>query len=123
FCVEEASEMLNFSKWLIFNNAINFLRTRSPDFVIGRMSGPAGLGLFTVAYEISTLPTSELVAPINRVVFPGYSKLSKNIVLLGESYLNVLAVIAFFALPAGFGISAIAAPLVNVVLGSKWIEA
>lgn len=123
FSISEASEMLHFSKWLVCNNAINFLRTRSPDFVIGRMSGSAALGVFTVAYEIATLPTSELVAPINRVVFPGYSQLSKNMALLGESYLNVLAVIAFIALPAGFGISAVATPLVDVVLGEKWSEA
>ena len=57
--------MLNFSKWLIVNNAINFLRNRSADFIVGRISGMSSLGVFTVALEIATLPTSEVVAPIN----------------------------------------------------------
>src|SRR5690606_13728600 len=114
-----AGEVLNFSKWLILNNAISFLRTRSPDFVIGRLAGSTALGMFTVAYEISTLPTTELVAPINRAVFPGYSRISNDLKLLRQSYLDVVGVIALFALPAALGISAISAPLVDFALGSK----
>lgn len=118
-----AKELLNFSKWLILNNAVNFLRMRSPDFVIGRISGPASLGLFTVAFEIAKLPTTELVAPINRAVFPGYAKLAKDSSALAKSYLDVFALIAFVTLPAAFGISAVAAPLVDVLLGDNWTAA
>lgn len=118
-----AREMLNFSKWLVLNNTINFLRMRSPDFVIGRISGPASLGLFTIAFEIATLPTTELVAPINRAVFPGYSRLSKDTIALGASYLDVFALIAFLTLPAALGLSAIATPLIDVLLGANWAAA
>ncbi len=120
FSVSALGELFRFSRWLMLNNIINFLRMRSPDFVIGRMFGTSSLGLFSVAYEISTLPTTELVAPINRAVFPGYSKIGNDPALLGRSYLDVLAMIATIAVPAGFGIAAVAAPLVDLVLGSKW---
>lgn len=123
FSVAAVPELFSFSKWLMLNNVVNFLRQRSPDFIIGRISGTSSLGIFTVAYEISTLPTTELVAPINRVVFPGYSKLSSNIADLRQSYLDVLSVIAIVALPAGFGIAAISTPLVDFFLGSKWVAA
>ena len=46
------------------------------DFVIGRMAGARALGMYAVAYEISNLPTTELVWPITRAVFPGYSRLA-----------------------------------------------
>lgn len=118
-----AKEMLNFSKWLILNNAFGFLRLRSPDFVIGRISGSSSLGLFNIAFEISTLPTTELVAPINRAVFPGYAKLASDIEKLKQSYFDVLAIVALVALPAAFGISAIATPLVDLFLGDKWADA
>ena len=113
-------ELLRFSRWLMINNIVNFLRMRSPDFIIGRISGVSALGLFTVAYEISTLPTTELVAPINRAVFPGYSKLSTDLAALRRTYVDVLSLIAAFALPAAFGLAAIASPLVNLILGEKW---
>jgi O-antigen/teichoic acid export membrane protein len=123
FSLAGVGPLLRFSKWLVLNNAINFLRLRSPDFVIGRISGSASLGLFTLAHEISTLPTTELVAPVNRAVFPGYSKLSTRIPELRKSYLNVLALVTAVALPAGLGIAAVADPLIQVVLGSKWASA
>ena len=115
-----AKEMLSFSKWLLLNNCINFLRTRSPDFVVGRMAGTSSLGLFTVAYEISTLPTTELVAPINRAALPGYARLASDTAALRSSYLDVLSVIAFISLPAGFGISIISQPAVDLLLGEHW---
>ena len=115
-----AREMINFSKWLVLNNAVSFLRKRSPDFIVGRLAGPAELGLFTVSLEISTLPTTELTAPINRAVFPGYSKLAGDLPALKKSYLDVLAIIAIFALPIGLGISAVSTPLVDLVLGDQW---
>lgn len=123
FSLRAAGELMNFSKWLVINNALGFLRMRSPTFVIGRLSGTSSLGIFTVAFELATLPTTELVAPINRVVFPAYSKLSNDLAALSKGYLDVLAVIALVALPAGFGLSSISEPLIALVLGSKWASA
>lgn len=118
-----AREMLDFSKWLLASNALRFVQQRSPDFLIGRVSGSAALGIFAIGFEISTLPSTELVAPINRVVFPGYSKLARDARVLGQSYLDVLAVIALLLLPASLGLSAVARPLVDVFLGDKWTAA
>lgn len=123
FALSQAAEMLGFSKWLILNNAFSFLRVRSPDFIIGRISGSAALGLFNVAYDISTLPTTELVSPINRAVFPGYAKLANDLGLLRKSYLDVLGIVALLAFPASLGISAIADQIVALVLGERWMDA
>lgn len=117
------AELFHFSKWLLINNLLFFLRLRSADFIIGKTSGPHALGLFTVAYEISNLPSTELVAPINRAVFPGYAKLSSDMDALRGSFLNVIAFALMFTLPVGAGIAAIAPQLVAVFLGEKWLEA
>ena len=118
-----AGEMLSFSKWLVLNNGFAFLRVRSSDFVVGRISGSSALGLFNLAFEISTLPTTELVAPINRAVFPGYAKLAGSVQALKDSYLDVLAIVAFVAIPASFGISATSDLIVDVFLGERWANA
>lgn len=123
FSLKASGELFNFSKWLLLNNFVNFMRNRSPDFIVGRIAGTSALGYYTVSYEIGTLPTTELVAPINRVVFPGYSKLAGDLAALRQSYLDVLRAVAVFALPAAFGLSAVAEPLIAVALGSKWLEA
>jgi lipopolysaccharide exporter len=122
FSLVAVRHLFDFSKWLMLNNVVYYLRARSPDFVIGRVAGTTALGIFTVAHEISTLATTELVAPINRAVFPGYSKLASDLAELRRSFLDVLVVIAAIALPAALGIASVAAPLVNVFLGAKWTD-
>lgn len=116
-------EMVHFSKWLLANNLIFFFNSRVSDFIIGKLAGTHTLGLFSVSYEVSNMPTTEIVAPINRAVFPGYAKISADIDALRHSFLQVIAMVATFAIPAAVGIAAIADLLVAVVLGAKWIDA
>lgn len=117
------AELLRFSRWLMVNNLLGFLRHRAPDFIVGKIAGPGPLGLFTLSYELSQLPTTELVAPINRAVYPAYARIAGDRAKLQQSYLEVVRMIAFFALPAAAGIALVAEPLVHVLLGPRWLEA
>lgn len=123
FSLAAKHELFNFSKWLLLNNVLTFFRFRFVDFIIGRFSGPHALGIYNVAFEISNLPTTEMIAPINRAVLPGYSKISNDLAALRQGFLNVISVIALFALPAGAGIAITAELIVKVFLGSKWLDA
>lgn len=116
-------ELMNFSQWLLFNNVLLYLKSRASDFVIGRMSGARPLGLFTVSYEIANLPTTEIVMPINRAVYSGYAQMGSDPAALRQGFLNVITVIAAFALPAAAGIGATAALLVPLALGDRWLDA
>lgn len=123
FSLAAWSDLIHFSKWLLLNNALAFLRERTSDLVVGRLQGPRALGLYNVAYEISNLPTTELVMPINRAVFPAYARMSSDPSVLREGFLNVLGVIALLTVPAGAGIAATAHLLTPVLLGAKWVDA
>lgn len=114
-------ELIHFSKWLLINNFLHFLTNRGNDFIIGKLVGAKGLGLFNISYEISNLTSTQLVAPINRAVLPGYAKYSDSLEKLREGYLNVSSLIIMFALPAATGIAAVAQLFVPVVLGEKWL--
>jgi lipopolysaccharide exporter len=122
FSLAARGDLLHFSKWLLVNNALNFLRERASDFVIGRAGGARSLGIFNVSYEIANLPTTELVMPINRAVFPAYARLAADREALRQSFAAVIGVIALFAVPAGTGIAAVADLLTHVVLGPKWMD-
>lgn len=123
FSLQGRKDLFHFSKWLLLNNLLVSLTHRVPDFVIGKVAGPASLGLYTVAYEISNLPTTELVFPISRAVFPAYSKMAGNLDELRQGFLNVLSIILLVTVPAGIGIIVLAEPFVHVLLGAKWVEA
>ena len=122
FCVSERKDLFGVSIWLFLNNMIFFIYQRIPDFIISKFFGSHSLGVYNIAYEISNLPTTELVAPINRAVLPGYSKLAGDLDQLRKSFIGVLSMIILCAAPAGAGIAVISDSLVMVFLGDKWLE-
>jgi PST family polysaccharide transporter len=123
FCLSGRKELFGFSMWLFINNTIFFSYHRTADFIISKVLGSHALGVYTIAYELSNLPTTELVAPINRAVLPGYSKMANDPAAMRQGFLNVLSMIALCAIPAGVGIALVADLMVTVVLGDKWREA
>src|SRR5262249_10351616 len=123
FSFAASRELFSFSGWLLLSNIIGVVGERIPQFVIGRLQGPAALGLFTVGAEIAYLPANELIAPINRAVFPGYARMASNPESLRQGFVDVIAVILVFVLPVSVGVAVIAQPLVQVLLGEKWLAA
>lgn len=118
-----ARELMTFSKWLFLNNSLGFLAQSLPDFVIARLAGSHALGIFSMAYEVANLPSTELAAPANRAIFPAYAKSSTDPALLRRAYLAVFGAIALITMPAAGGIAAVADRLVPLLLGANWIEA
>lgn len=116
-------ELFHFSKWMLLNNLLISLVHKIPDFFIGKMAGSEALGIYTVAYEISNMPTTELVFPISRAVFPGYAKMASDGDELRNGFLDVLSIILLITVPTGFGIIVLAEPLVHVLLGEQWLDA
>jgi lipopolysaccharide exporter len=123
FSLGAARELMGFSKWLVLLNGLAFLRERSADFIIGRVSGPATLGTFSVASQIASMPSTELIAPINRAVLPAYAKLANDRPALARQYLSVMSGIALLGVPAVTGLAAVAPLAVMLALGPKWREA
>ncbi|MEL7297288.1 MAG: lipopolysaccharide biosynthesis protein [Pseudomonadota bacterium] len=115
--------IMNFSKWLFLNNMVNMFRRVGPDLIIGRISGAKGLGLYSISYEISNLPTTELVAPANRALLPGFSKIADDQARIGKQFVRVAGLLSLLSLPTGFGIAATAELFTPIVLGDEWIAA
>lgn len=120
FSLRAASDMLHFSKWLMIQDALIFLRERSASFFIGRLAGPAALGNFTLAAEIANMPGTELIAPINRALLPAYARLASDPPSLRAEFLASMSWIALLGIPAVAGVALAAPFIVLVALGPKW---
>lgn len=116
-------ELVHFSKWVLVNNGLGYLRERIDQLVIGKLLGPAPLGLYAMAQEIADLPTSELAHPVARAAYPGYARIAQEPARLARGYLDSLAMLLAVTLPAAVGIALLADPLVRVLLGAKWLAA
>ncbi len=123
FSLAASKQLFSFSSWLLLNNIMLGTLYNIPQFFIGRVLGSRALGLYTVGHEIAYLPSTELIAPINRAVLPGYSRMATKVETLREGFVDVISMIVIIALPASFGLAAIADPLVSVMLGEQWLEA
>lgn len=113
-------DVLGFSSWLFINNILFFLNQHAQNFVLGKMGGSGALGLFSISNEIGALVIGEVVAPINRAAFPGYSAVASDKTKLRETYIRIFSYIVIIAVPSAIGI-AITSPLfVTALLGDKW---
>ncbi|BAP87981.1 polysaccharide biosynthesis protein [Burkholderiales bacterium GJ-E10] len=123
FSLASAGTLFHFSKWLLLSNFFGFLKMRASDFLIGRLQGPGMLGLYNVSAEFANLPTTELGAPINRVLLPGFARIGNDTAALSSAYINAIGFVAMIVVPAAAGIFSVANFLVPVILGAKWAGA
>lgn len=112
--------LLHVSKWLLLQNALFFLRERIDALLVGKLMGPAALGLYDLALEVASLPTSEVAGPVNRAVFPGYARMGGDRGRLRRGYCDAVGVILLVTVPASVGIGLLADPLVLLLLGEHW---
>lgn len=123
FSLRHWREAFDFGKWLLVGNLLGFVYLRADTFILGKLAGNQVLGLYTVAREIANLATTELVVPIRKVMFPGYSRMQDDIAALRRSFIDGLGLIMLVGVPFAVGISLVADPLIRVMLGEKWIGA
>jgi O-antigen/teichoic acid export membrane protein len=118
-------ELAGVSAWSWAVSATSVLRDRVDSLVIGRTLAPVQVGVFAVGMEVATLPTTEVVDPICRACMPGFASALRTggADEVAEAYLRIVALIALLTLPAGFGISLVAGPVVALAFGQDWLSA
>lgn len=115
--------ILGFSKWVMSVGLLQYLNVRSPVFLIAKFAESQSLGLYSVAYKLSSITSSDLVQPAARPLFPGLVKVGDDRARVKSIYLNALSVLLLIGVPAAAGIACLAEPLVRVMLGEDWIAA
>lgn len=116
-------DLFEFSRWIIVSNFIRYLTVNGAEIAVGKLLHPAAVGIFGIARQIAFMPSKELLAPINRALFPGLAKVSDEPVRLKKILSRVIAATALISIPSAAGLSVLAQPLVDLFLGDKWIEA
>lgn len=118
-----ARELMSFSGWLLFNNMVGVALTRLPHVFIGRLFGAQALGAYTIGSEIAQLAHTELVAPINRAMFPGYARLVDNLAEFRRVCTDATGAILMVVVPTSVAVALFAQPIVRILLGEQWADA
>lgn len=119
----EAKNLFDFSKWIMGSTFLNFLLTEGDDILVGRILGPASLGIYQMAYRISNFPATQVTQLINQVSFPAYAQIQDQINRLGLAYLRVLKTVSILSFPLSFLLFFLAYDLTSVLLGENWLPA
>ena len=116
-------DIAGFSAWTWLLSAARIVKDRSVVLVIGGTLSPADLGVYSVGAEIATMPESELVGPLSRACFAAFAAARREGLSVPDTYLRIVASTSIIAVPAAIGISSVAAPLVLLAFGPKWLAA
>ncbi len=123
FTLRAWRKLIGYSLWTWMLGMASLARDRCDTMLIGRMLGATEVGIYAVGMEVASLPSTELIEPLCRAAFSGFSAARHESTSLGDTYLRIVATTAVVTLPAGLGISLVAAPVVRLVLGPTWTEA
>lgn len=88
--------------------------------VIGKFYSPAQLGNYSRALSFGQLPSSNITSILQRVTFPVLSTIQDDLPRLQTNYRRLLKLSAFIVFPLMMGLTAVAFPLIRVVLTPKW---
>lgn len=119
--LEKVGEIFAISQWMLLRGIAGYLDNKLHQIFVGRRESAAVLGAYTLGDEISAMPTSELLAPLNRVLFPAFVKVKDNLAELKRVFLIAEGVQSLIGIPAGVGLALVAPEAVLVLLGEKWL--
>src|SRR5262249_13556092 len=80
-------EIFGVSQWMLVANIGEYLRVTLHKMLVGRWSSPSIMGAYSLADEISSLPSGELLAPIGRALFPAFASVKHDLPALKEKFL------------------------------------
>ena len=114
------SAIFSFSGWMSLATMVTTLSMQTDRIIIGKLLGIAEAGSYYVTQRVGALPTSELISPLQRILFPSFSGLVHDASRLRRAVLESVNVLGSLSLPAGVGFGLVANDLVPIMLGDEW---
>jgi O-antigen/teichoic acid export membrane protein len=115
--------LAGYSLWTWVLSLAVLVRDRCDSLLLGRLMNTEAVGFYSVGAEVAALPTTELIEPLGRAAFSGFAAGRQQHADPGETYLHLIGSAALLTLPAGVGLSLVAAPLVALGFGHGWEQA
>jgi PST family polysaccharide transporter len=91
--------------------------------IVSATLGPAALGFYQLAFNISSWPVQSISAAARRVSFAGFSRLAGSRELLADGFTKAAAVLVALAIPACVLLITLSEPLIKTIYGARWTPA
>ncbi len=123
FSLAKFKEIFSVSQWMLVASIGGYLDNNLHKLIVGGGANSATMGGYTLGDDISAMPGSELLAPLNRVLFPAFVRVKHDLSDLKRLFLLAQGVQTLVVVPASMGLALLAHEAVVVLLGEKWLLA
>lgn len=113
-------ELFAFGSKLLASGLLDTLYRNIYPIVIGKLFSASSLGHYTRAQQFSEFPSSNVTGIIQRVTYPILCGIQDETERLETVYRKFLKLSAFIIFPLMIGMSAVARPFIDIVLGTQW---
>ncbi|MFN4019890.1 MAG: oligosaccharide flippase family protein [Erythrobacter sp.] len=113
--------LLSFSIWLTLAETVKAINLRAVPLVVGAFLPTGAVGQFTLGERVASMPVRESVSALQATLFPAFSRMAHDLPRMRAAYVRAQAMTCLFAAPMGFGLAALAEPVVQVLIGAKWL--
>jgi O-antigen/teichoic acid export membrane protein len=104
-------------------SGITSLSSRLSDLAVGRILGLSELGIMSRATALNGLLWNNIHMVVGRVLLVDFSALHREGTPLRERYIRTVEITTAVLWPAFAGIAVLAAPLISLVYGERWVPA
>ena len=123
FSLRCIGDFAGFMGWFTASQVVSALNWQYDRLMIGAYMPKAVLGRYTVATDVSILPTQSFIGPALQPLMSAFSKMSADRGRVGQAFLKAIRIAMLICVPATLGIALTADLVTNLLLGPKWAEA
>lgn len=99
---------------------LGWINLNGDNLLVGRALGSTALGIYSIAYNVMALPSSNIMSPLRDVLYAAFARLHDDPRRLGDVWLRINNVAGSVLVPAFLGLAAVAPDFVPAVLGPHW---
>lgn len=123
FALRDIARLWGFSSKLLVSSLIDTLYRHLQTILIGKFYSARDLGFYTQGHRFPDLVAMNATGIVQRVSFPVLATIQEDNVRLRIAYKRIIDSVVFFVFPALLLMSAVARPLIEVLLTAKWLPA
>lgn len=116
----ELRELCGFGVTATLNQVVNGVARNADNLLVGRLLGPAALGVYARAFNLMTLPLAAVGDVMWHVLLPAMAEVRDDRTRLGRAYLAAVQASALAAAPLMAGLAAAAPQIAAGVYGPAW---
>lgn len=120
---EIARRLLAFGLPLAGSSIVVFAVTFVDQIVVGAVLGPVALGLYVLAFNLSSWPVNVFSQPVRQVAPATFARLQHDPPAMRRAFVLSAGLLTAIVVPVCLVLSGAAVPLIDVVYGSDWAPA